>query len=53
MNKDNIVKFCGEFKSGLNSLILALEASDRERIIETFSNAKKARDSQLTVDKKR
>ena len=53
MNKDNIVKFCGEFKSGLNSLILALEATDRELIIETFSDAKKARDTQLTVDKKR
>ena len=53
MNKDNIVNFCSEFKSGLNSLMLALEASDRERIVETFCDAKKARDSQLIVDKKR
>ena len=53
MNKENIVKFCGEYKNSLNSLTLALEASDRQRIIETFSSAKNARDSQLIVDKKR
>lgn len=53
MNKDNIVKFCAEFKSSLNLLTQALEAGDRERIIETFSDAKNARDSQLIVDKQR
>ncbi len=53
MNKDNVAKFCDEFKSGLNSLTRALDANDRERIIEIFSVAKKARDCQLIVEKKR
>ncbi len=53
LNRENILNFCVEYKNSLDTLMLALEAGDREIIVEVFSRSKKARDARFVAEKKK